>query len=467
VGHPGQTEQAQGGKLSAAARVEGKFNLLGGELSLGRFSFPEEAQASPVEVSLHNKNQRRSLGCYSLQLEPVLKGFAGASVALAAEAGLNLDRNGVSVVGLDHANATGTVSTFEAFAGVGIGVECSVALRWKPPRDLVQRLPKYAAMDELGMLQASLDDWGNLSSAALAGEALAGYGAMADFKLGLVDGKFQLTLKSRLVFKVGYGGKLTVTLDPNRLDPWLSMLHQALVDNDYEVVDWITPEAFDGFRKLFYVQTMLLVDVGMLTLRGLDYLDELYDSFTRSDRAGPIAYVITTRDGEDLKKMKAWIQHLPPEALGPLLHVLSADPGWFGYEVEGDKKSRAQAIDLQQIAITRCLEWIEQGYTNGRYPRPAAQRLFEKAVARMSTDGTYPGGDEESENARRQAFGQAYCQNRHQLDQFMEQALTRNGDALDAREKYRKVSKILGQDMGTQCHLVQTPAGQQVTYQES
>ncbi|MDT8893326.1 hypothetical protein RSO41_01550 [Halomonas sp. I1] len=479
IGQPTATPPSGSGKASLSAKVEATFNLLGGELSLGRFSLPDETQASPIHVTLHNKgNERRSLGCYSLQLEPVLKGFAGASVALATETGLSLDHNGVSVVGLDQANTAGTASAFDAFAGVGIGVECSVALRWKPPRDIIQRLPKYAALDELGLLSAPLDDWGNLSSATLAGEALAGYGATADFQLGLVDGKFVLTLKGRLVFKVGYGGKLTVTLDPNRLDPWMGMLHQALVDNEYEVVDWITPEAFDGFRKLFFVQTMLLVDVGMLALRGLDTLDDLYTGFTRSERAGPIAYAIvdTASNPARARELRAWVQHLPPEAMGPLLHVLRAAPGFLGYEIGGKRYGRNEAIDLQQIAIAQCLEWIEEGYTNGHYPRRAAQRLFEKAVARMSVDGEYSGaeagGDESSnesddESARRQAFGRAYCESRYQLDQFMKHGLTDNFEAQKAREKYRSITSRLGQDMDTHCHFVQTPRGKEATYRET
>ncbi|MDR5888941.1 MULTISPECIES: hypothetical protein [Halomonas] len=277
---------------------------------------------------------------------------------MAAETGLSVDQNGVSIVGLDRATQAGTAASFKAFAGVGITVQCSVALRWKPPQDILQRLPKYAALDELGMLREPLDDWGELSKATLAAEALAGIGAEADFQIGLIDGKFVLTLKARLVLKGGIGGKFSVELDPDRLDPWMGMLHQALVDNDYEVVDWITPAAFDGFSKLFFMQTMLMVDVGMLALRGIDFVNDLYADFTRSDRAGPIAYAIvdTASNPERESQLKAWVQQLPPEALGPLLHVLRASPGFFGYDVDDQSYDRGQAIDLQQIAIAQCLD---------------------------------------------------------------------------------------------------------------
>ncbi|MDR5868674.1 hypothetical protein QC818_17965, partial [Halomonas koreensis] len=460
-GWQNQRDRGVGAKASLSAKAEAKFHLVAGELSFGTFSLPEETSAEPIEVTLHNKgDERRSLGCYALRLEPVAKGFAGASAVLAAETGLSVDQNGVSLVGLDHATQAGAAASFKAFAGVGITVQCSVALRWKPPRDILQRLPKYAALDELGMLSEPLDDWGELSKATLAAEALAGIGAEADFQIGLIDGKFVLTLKARLVLKGGVGGKFSVELDPDRLDPWMGMLHQALVDNDYEVVDWITPAAFQGFSKLFFMQTMLLVDVGMLALRGLDYVDSLYDDFTRSERAGPIAYAIvdTASNPEREKQLKAWVQQLPPEALGPLLHVLRADPGFFGYEVAEQSFDHDQAIDLQQIAIAQCLEWIERGYMSGQYPRSAAQRLFEKAVARMAQDGRRDEGV---------SLGQAYCQNRYELDQFMSKIGTMEIPAVRARNGYVSVANRLGVDMDSSCQLVNPPSGARMVYEKS
>lgn len=461
-------DRGVGAKASYSAKAEAKFNLVAGELSFGTFSLPEEVNAEPIEVTLHNKDdERRSLGCYALRLEPVAKGFAGASAVLAAETGLSVDQNGVSIVGLDRATQAGTAASFKAFAGVGITVQCSVALRWKPPQDILRRLPKYAAMDELGMLSEPLDDWGELSKATLAAEALAGIGAEADFQIGLIDGKFVLTLKARLVLKGGIGGKFSVELDPDRLDPWMGMLHQALVDNDYEVIDWITPAAFEGFSKLFFMQTMLLVDVGMLALRGVDYVDSLYDDFTRSDRAGPIAYAIVDAENNPEKEsqLKAWIQQLPPEALGPLLHVLRAEPGFFDYDIEGQSYGRGQAIDLQQRAISRCLEWIEEGYTRGLYPRSSAQTLFEKSVARMSVDGMYPGSDSDGDDAlKMRDFGRSYCENKFRLDQFMGQVSTDLREAQVARSTYEEVSRRLGQGFDDHCHIFMTPVGREVTY---
>ncbi|WP_136253113.1 hypothetical protein [Onishia niordana] len=459
-------------KASYSAKAEAKFNLVAGELSFGTFSLPEEANAEPIEVTLHNKgDERRSLGCYALRLEPVAKGFAGASAALAAETGLSVGQNGVSIVGLDRATQAGTAASFKAFAGVGITVQCSVALRWKPPTDILQRLPKYAALDELGMLSEPLDDWGELSKATLAAEALAGIGAEADFQIGLIDGKFVLTLKARLVLKGGVGGKFSVELDPDRLDPWMGMLHQALVDNDYEVVDWITPAAFEGFSKLFFMQTMLLVDVGMLALRGVDYVDSLYDDFTRSDRAGPIAYAIVDAENNPEKEsqLKAWIQQLPPEALGPLLHVLRAEPGFFDYDIEGQSYGRGQAIDLQQVAIFRCLKWIEEGYMHGLYPRSSTQTRFEKSVARMSIDGKYPGSDtDESEEEKDRYFGRSYCTNRYKLDEFMGiDTGSDDANARIARSGYESLADRLGSGFDSQCEIVMTPAGRNVSYRRN
>ncbi|PSJ20589.1 hypothetical protein CVH10_16720 [Halomonas sp. ND22Bw] len=388
------------------------------------------------------------------------KGFAGASVALGAETGLAFNENGLQLTGVDWAQREAEGATLKAFAGATLGLQTQCELRWKPPLDIIERLPKYAALDELGMLREPLDDWGELSKATLAAEALAGIGAEADFQIGLIDGKFVLTLKARLVLKGGIGGKFSVELDPDRLDPWMGMLHQALVDNDYEVVDWITPAAFDGFSKLFFMQTMLMVDVGMLALRGIDFVNDLYAGFTRSDRAGPIAHSLTrplSRNQEN--ERKAWVQQLPPEALGPLLHVLRADPGFFGYDVEDQSYDRGQAIDLQQIAISRCLGWIEEGYMSGLYPRSSAQTLFEKAISRMTQDG------KRDESV---SLGQAYCQSRFELDQFMGMdSDTGNANASDARGYYQEVSRRLGNNHDHKCEIVHPPAGTRAYYRGS
>lgn len=82
--------------------------------------------------------------------------------------------------------------------------------------------------------------------------------------------------------------------------------------------------------------------------------------------------------------------------MGALLYVLTNTPRSF--DVEDEKQTAEQAQDVQQIAISKCLEWIVEGVTVSLYgdicrfsqfnPTPA-QYLFTKAVARMTVDGEW------------------------------------------------------------------------------
>ncbi len=152
-----------------------------------------------------------------------------------------------------------------------------------------------------------------------------------------------------------------------------------------------------------------------------------------------------------------------------MLNVLATRPSLWGYTVGEERFGRDAAIDLQQIAIAQCLEWIEQGYMRGHYRRSTAQRLFEKAVARMSADGEYADADNgENGSNNSAARGQAYCENRYRLDQFMSiDNSSGNLDARDARSNYRDSAKRLGDDIDIHCQLVTTPGGTHVTYRES
>lgn len=256
---------------------------------------------------------------------------------------------------------------------------------------------------------------------------------------------------------VSVGGKVAVELDLQQLDLWLMMIGQALRDNDYGFVDWVDQDAFESISQLTYLATTTLLDVGLLAARGRDGIRRLYNQLTQSDRAELIANAIVNDPRQE--ETQAWVQHLPPEALGPLLNVLATRPSLWGYD---------DAIDLQQIAIARCLEWIEQGHRDGLYRRSAAQRLFEKAVARMSADGEYAGADN-SENGsnNRAARGQVYCENRYRLDQFMKLEGENSQPAIQARLDYEGSSSRLGRNIDTHCYLVTTPGGTHVTYRES
>ncbi|MGQ0334832.1 hypothetical protein [Halomonas elongata] len=466
-----QAGQDHGAGVKAGFQWEAKgtWSLARGEISLGTLHLPGEDEAVPFDAILANRNgERRSMGCYSIRMELVAKGFAGASVALGAETGLAFNENGLQLTGVDWAQREAEGATLKTFAGATLGLQTQCEMRWLPPEDITRQLPQLADQDWLSLKtqHRDLDQWRTLGQALLGGEVGLGIGADLGFRLGLRNGRFVAYAKAKVFAGVSVGGKVAVELDLQQLDLWLMMIGQALRDNDYGFVDWVDQDAFESISQLTYLATTTLLDVGLLAARGRDGIRRLYNQLTQSDRAGMVAYVIVRRTGSDREQLAAWIQHLPPEALGPLLNVLATQPSLWSY-IKGDEYD--DAIDLQQTAIAQCLEWIEEGQNEGLYRRSAAQRLFEKAVARMSADGKYAGADN-SENGSNNsaALGQAYCENRYRLDRFMEiDTKSTNANARAARRVYPSRANRLGEHIDTHCQLVHTPGGTHVTYRES
>ncbi|MFY0989244.1 hypothetical protein [Halomonas sp. C05BenzN] len=441
--------------------LKGTYSLARGEISLGTLHLPHERDATPFAAVLtQRENELRDLGCYSLQVAAVAKGFAGAALALTAETGLGFDHNGVKLTGLEWAQREAQGATFKAFAGATVGVNTRCSMRWQPPDDITRQLPQLADRDWLTLSnqQAELTAWRPLGHAVLGLEAAGGIGGELGLRLGIHQGKFVAYFKGKVVAGKGVGGQIAMELDLQQLNLWMMMLSQALRDNDYAFVDWVDRDAFEGMSRLAYLATTTLLDVGLLAARGLDGIQRLYDLMTQSDRAGVIAYAIVdaVSNPQQAPQLAAWVRNLYPEALGPLLNTLATPPGWRGYTVDDEHFDRNQATDLQQIAIANCLGWLEEGYiASGHYDFAKAQHLFERAVARMSLDGTY-------DEAR--GWGVAYCHNRYRLDQFMEQVRTESDPANRSRDRYRLIANRLGAEVDDRCQLRTSPRGTYAVY---
>ncbi len=166
----------------------------------------------------------------------------------------------------------------------------------------------------------SLTGWRSLGNAKLGGEVSIGIGAKAGFPLRMQGGKFTLVMSARLVVGKGVGGSLAIDLDVDNLDLWLTMLHRAMVDNNYVQPEWVDEEAYETLGFLGYLAATTLLNVGLLAARGKAGIEQIYRAMTGGQNAGPIAYVLATRDGEDLEQMKAWVQQLTPEPMGALLY---------------------------------------------------------------------------------------------------------------------------------------------------
>ncbi|GGW70985.1 hypothetical protein [Vreelandella hamiltonii] len=456
-----QLDESNPNKTSASVayrwEAKGTFSLARGELPLGRLVLPREEQAQQVVATLNEVNEQRELGRYVVIVDAVAKGFAGASLALATETGFSLGEDGLSITGIDWATREAEGATIEAFAGAKLGVETRCSLSWEPPANLERLLPGRAALSDMSMANPnqSLTGWRSLGTATLTMELAAGLGGKLGFALGMQNGKFVLRMAARVVIGKGAGGGLSVELDVDSLDLWLAMLHRAMVDNNYVKPEWIDEEAYESMSWLGYLATTTLLNVGLLAARGQAGIERLYNAMTGGQNAGPIAYVIATRDGEDLENMKAWVQQLTPDSLGALLYLLVSEPRAFEVEEPGRGRSAGrsqrfnaqQALDFQQIAIANCLGWIVEGVTMSVYgplcrfsreaPTPS-QYLFTKAVVRMTANGQPPHNYPDT----------AYHNHKLALDRFMERISgTDNPDVPGSKMGYRRYAAGLGAEI--------------------
>lgn len=394
-------------------------------------------------ATLSEVDEQRALGRYVLVVDAVAKGFAGASLALAAETGISLGEDGLSVAGVDWAKREAEGATIEAFAGARLGIETRCSLSWEPPANLERILPTRAGLSKMSMANPnqSLTGWRNLGNATLAMEVAKGLGGRLGLALGMQNGKFVLRMAARVVIGKGAGGSFSVELDIDSLDLWLVMLHRAMVDNNYVQPDWIDDDAYQSMNRLGYLATTTLLNVGLLAARGQAGIERLYNAMTGGQNAGPIAYVIANDPRQE--KMRDWVQQLTPEALGALLYLLISNPQEFEIEVpvRGRRDGKVEpfnhqeALDFQQIAIANCLGWIVEGVTTGVYgtlcrfskeaPTPS-QYLFAKALICMSETGE-PWHDDPSH---------AYQRRKRDLEGFMERVGTRSQQAALAKVNY-------------------------------
>ncbi|PMR69238.1 hypothetical protein [Halomonas heilongjiangensis] len=477
----GERETRQGGVEASSSKgplrrewkLKGDYHLARGELTLNVLDLPEEDEALHAKLPLKDGGEL-DLGRYALLLETVAKGFAGASLAMSGALRLSFDGE-PNITADEPVHRLGIGGQLNAFLGVRGGIEHRCELRWEPPEDIAMRAPMHQAVDAFTRRNRldELQEWRSLGMVAWHREHGVAWGGNADFHLGLRDGKFVLRAKAALFCGRGVGGGMTMELDNRHLDLWLTMLHRDLVASGFERVDWLDDEAFNELSDLGYVLMMPLLNAGLVMAKGRAWLRQLRDELAQTDRAGQIAYVLTSRDGQEERQLRAWVQQLTPEALGALLWLLSSPPrafeissadsalGGLGMQTSF---SEPQARDLQQMAIANCVGWIHEGVLGGVYGsvRPASgpnpgSRLFEKALLRLDRHG----------KRTHAVRGLGYCRNRYLLDRFMESPGLPGGQSRATREKYLAAANSLGRHADAHCeYLPDGQGGMRVIYEE-
>jgi len=294
------------------------------------------------------------------------------------------------------------------------------------------------------------DGWLSLARLEASGAVAAGLGMQREINLSLTKGTLLLRIKASVVAGAGASGSLDFAVGYEAVVDLINLVRRALRDNQYRRLDWVDQKAFEYISRLTLLGGAGL-DVSIVYMLGVDIVMSLYEALTSAGRGGPIAYQLLTH--WDQEALRCWFVGAPPEALGPMLMTLQSDPRPFedeqaeeGPDLNQDKKrkfDKAECYLFQQMAIERVLTWIlaEAKKTN-RVKEAMAQ--FGESCSRMNRFGS-----------KVDAPGQAYCDARLRMDQFMAVNVmsvgqrSRSNDLM--RTRYRNTVAELGAEKDTLC----------------
>ncbi|MCM2973217.1 LysM peptidoglycan-binding domain-containing protein [Larsenimonas suaedae] len=428
-----QTAQSSTTEASAkqSFEIKGAFNLAKGEIELGSLELPTRAQArqNPIKVELDNTAHgviQRDLGAYTLEWNLVAKGLAAVSVQLSESVGISVDptSGGASLQGIEFAG--GASLEGQLYAGVSLALESTHSLNWCPPSDAYEHLPAYAAHKRLtGETQAELD-WTSLARATFSGEAGAGAGGSIDFALKLEHGRLIFESKLKAFCGAGVAGKVSVALDLERLDFWMLLINQAMIDNRNKVPAWIHEDAGTFLENIGFAAAAFGIELALLIGHNVQALQDMIDTLRRGDRSGMIAYKIVTDDAHQ-DEFKHWMIRFMPGALGPLLNLLTSEPASFD-PGDGYAHSKDEALVYQQKAMYLCANWLYEaarygdfdnvcyGFNDFSNPNPA-QTLYTEAMFRMNVQG----------DKARSGYLMDFYDSRDKIKDFMNNNLDRSG----------------------------------------
>ncbi|WP_237046013.1 LysM peptidoglycan-binding domain-containing protein [Aquipseudomonas alcaligenes] len=434
------------------------IDLARGEVELFNIELPKAKEAQPVlakYVDYQEKVAILDLGRFSACFNARAWGFAGASLQLAANLDLSPSRlrYGSSLDPIEPASRTAnTASTartedlgqatsapvqledaasasFKLFAGVQAGIEVTGQLNWLPPKGLVStRLPT-------GQTKNTEEKWLNLAHLTAEISAAIGLGVDSEVSLSLDKGRFILRLKASLIAGPGASGSFAFAVGYEAIGELMDVMRRELRKNMYHQLKWVDGSAFELLSKL-NVFGAVGMDVGMiytLSLTTADAVANLYEALTAGGKGGPVAHSIISYENQD--ELERWFVEALPEALGPMLMTLISPAEAFVIKasdaVDGTSRenvktySKTECWHLQQQAIERILGWIvRNAQNNGTLPN--AQRQFEEACTRMNRFGSKPPKP-----------GQAYCENRMNMDHFMAAKVMNIGQDANRNERMR------------------------------
>lgn len=381
------------GKVSGNFKADATMELLSGEANL-KITFPEE-ENSRLEFDMPlkkngtytDKYTNIDMGNFIFEVLCTLSGFSGASIVLEAHATIDLDldkgkafqliplsklskqkreeaeqkrkeeeaknrnkkRLGTNPLSVNK--NTGADAKAEFFVGAKLGCDIAGEFKWKNP----EKDSKYVSL-------------AGVKAGAQIGAGLAGE---AEFKITYENGKFMLRGKASLICGLGGGGKVGLEVDPAQVIILVQFTYHALMNKDYDYMDFIEEKAFNAIG---YLAVESLTRVNTLIEDSYDNLEkivfEFQDAWISQSRRQAESKAVAKLVLEDKQNL---VRFLTPEAKGRLIAILCRK---FWFKEKKDTKFAWDAEERQEDAILVILSWIQS--------KDEARRVFERVTEENS-----------------------------------------------------------------------------------
>ncbi|MGF2686209.1 hypothetical protein ACQUWM_06910 [Marinobacter sp. DUT-3] len=424
------------------ARIGANLTYRQGHVDLLSLKLPKPEEAESIRIPYRNLggSGELDLGRFYCEVDAKCWGFVGARLLMSRTVGVEAVKGeGIKLTGVDRDKREVSGAEFEAFVGAQAGKMTRTEMKWSIP----QRLRKSEKWRRLG---EEVPEWITLGVLRDELVGAAGLGATGEIKIGMSNKRLVFHAKGRLVAGLGGGMAFGFELDFDVIPMLMRVLQQELHDNGYRRVYWIDDGAFEYLSMLMNLRLSAALNISFLAAQTYDFVEKVYRNFHSSENAGIVAASISeaveiaegNREASDdrprvsLEEYKSWFIGLQPEAIGPMLHNLVAEPVEFEGQ-DGERRSPEEMLKRQQISILQCLEWMGESELvqpeSYRDPAPnRIQRQFEESVTRMNSQGTKP--LEEPKQFARDNVGR--------LDEFMGRGFTLPIDS----KRYQKYKKL-------------------------
>jgi len=195
----------------------------------------------------------------------------------------------------------------------------------------------------------------------------AGAGGEYEFKVTYEKGKFMLRGKASLICGIGGGGKVGLEVDPFQVLMLVQFTYHALMNKDYDYMDFIEEQAFDAIGYLAIeslTKINTLIEDSYDDLKGLkEKFEEAWQKQTSRQAESKAVAKLVLEDKQNL------VRYLTPEAKGRLIAILCRK-----FWVKDNKYTKIawDAEERQEDAILVILSWIQS--------KDEARRVFERVT---------------------------------------------------------------------------------------